>query len=230
MKIGIIVAMGGEFRLVEALLSGKKEQEIRGYRYVTGQLGEKEIVLTQCGIGKVCAAVGTVEMIRYFSPDYILNTGVAGGIEARLRVMDMVVGKEVVYHDVWCGTGNEMGQVQGMPARYKADSKLLSAALSVTSDIALCEGLICSGDRFITDRVALEGIKENFPEGLAVDMESGAIAQVCHMYATPFLSCRIISDTPGQVENHALQYQDFWTAAPEKSFEILKQLVNQITE
>ena len=75
MKIGIIVAMGGEFRLVEALLSGKKEQEIRGYRYVTGQLGEKEIVLTQCGIGKVCAAVGTVEMIRYFSPDYILNTG-----------------------------------------------------------------------------------------------------------------------------------------------------------
>ena len=50
------------------------------------------------------------------------------------------------------------------------------------------------------------------------------------MYATPFLSCRIISDTPGQVENHALQYQDFWTAAPEKSFEILKQLVNQITE
>ena len=216
MKIGIIVAMGGEFRLVEALLSGKKEQEIRGYRYVTGQLGEKEIVLTQCGIGKVCAAVGTV--------------GVAGGIDARLRVMDMVVGKEVVYHDVWCGTGNEMGQVQGMPARYKADRKLLSAALSVTSDIALCEGLICSGDRFITDRVALEGIKENFPEGLAVDMESGAIAQVCHMYATPFLSCRIISDTPGQVENHALQYQDFWTAAPEKSFEILKQLVNQITE
>ena len=82
MKIGIIVAMGGEFRLVEALLSGKKEQEIRGYRYVTGQLGEKEIVLTQCGIGKVCAAVGTVEMIRYFSPDYILNTGVAGGIDA----------------------------------------------------------------------------------------------------------------------------------------------------
>ena len=140
MKIGIIVAMGGEFRLVEALLSGKKEQEIRGYRYVTGQLGEKEIVLTQCGIGKVCAAVGTVEMIRYFSPDYILNTGVAGGIDARLRVMDMVVGKEVVYHGVWCGTGNEMGQVQGMPARYKADSKLLSAALSVTSDIALCEG------------------------------------------------------------------------------------------
>ena len=88
MKIGIIVAMGGEFRLVEALLSGKKEQEIRGYRYVTGQLGEKEIVLTQCGIGKVCAAVGTVEMIRYFSPDYILNTGVACALQGGQQVIE----------------------------------------------------------------------------------------------------------------------------------------------
>ena len=69
--------MGGEFRLVEALLSGKKEQEIRGYRYVTGQLGEKEIVLTQCGIGKVCAAVGTVEMIRYFSPCLLYTSDAA---------------------------------------------------------------------------------------------------------------------------------------------------------
>lgn len=230
MKIGIIVAMGVEFQLVEALLNGKNDHEIRGIRYVTGKLGEKDIVLGQCGIGKVCAAVGTVEMIRHFSPDYILNTGVAGGIDARLRVMDMVVGKEVVYHDVWCGTGNERGQVQGMPARYEADVKLLGAALSVTSDIALCAGLICSGDQFITDRVVLESIKKNFPEGLAVDMESGAIAQVCYMYAIPFLSCRIISDTPGQVENNALQYKDFWTAAPEKSFEILKQLVSRITE
>lgn len=230
MKIGIIVAMGVEFRLVETLLNGKTDHEIRGCRYVTGRLGEKDIVLAQCGIGKVCAAVGTVEMIRHFFPDCILNTGVAGGIDVRLRVMDMVVGKEVAYHDVWCGTGNEMGQVQGMPARYEADGKLLSAALSVTSDIALWAGLICSGDQFITDRMALEGIKKNFPEGLAVDMESGAIAQVCHMYATPFLSCRIISDTPGQAENHALQYKDFWTAAPEKSFEILKQLVNRIAE
>ena len=228
MKIGIIVAMGGEFRLVEALLSGKNEQEIRGARYVTGQLGEKEIVLTQCGIGKVCAAVGTVEMIRHFSPDYILNTGVAGGIDARLRVMDMVVGKEVVYHDVWCGTGNEMGQVQGMPARYKADRKLLSAALSVTSDIALCEGLICSGDRFITDRVALEGIKENFPEGLAVDMESCAVAQSCYLRGVPFLSLRIISDTPGNTDNHAAQYENFWSQAPEKSAAVICDLLTAL--
>lgn len=77
----------------------------------------------------------------------------------------------------------------------------MSAALSVTSDIALCEGLICSGDRFITDRVALEGIKENFPEGLArrygKRSDRTGVSYVCDT----FLSCRIISDTPGQVEN-----------------------------
>lgn len=226
--IGIIVAMGAEFRLVEALLTEKQNKEVHGFHFLMGKLGSREIVLMQVGIGKVCAAVGTVEMLSNFTPECILNTGVAGGIDAALRVMDIVVGKEVVYHDVWCGEGNEIGQVQGMPARYAGDERLYRAALSAGSDVALCGGLICSGDRFITDRQALEGIKKHFPEGLAVDMESGAIAQVCHIYGVPFLCCRIISDTPGHVENHALQYQDFWTTAPRKSFEVLKQMIENI--
>ncbi len=226
--IGIIVAMSSEFRLVDALLKEKRTENIGGFYFVLGLLEGKEVVLMQAGIGKVCAAVGTVEMIRNFSPEYIINTGVAGGIDEGIRVMDIVVGQEVVYHDVWCGDGNEYGQVQGMPARYKGDERLCRIALQVKSDVAMCGGLICSGDQFITDRVRLEGIKGNFPQGLAVDMESGAIAQVCHMYGMPFLSCRIISDTPGKTENHALQYKDFWTAAPEKSFEVLKQIIENI--
>ena len=94
--------------------------------------------------------------------------------------------------------------------------------------MALREGLICSGDQFITDRDGLEKIKRHFPEGLAVDMESGAIAQVCHIYGIPFLSCRMISDTPGHVENHAVQYKNFWMTVPEKSFEVLKQIIEKI--
>lgn len=227
--IGIIVAMSAEFRLTEALLEDKKESTIGGFRFLHGKIGGQEVVLMQVGIGKVCAAAGTVEMITRCAPDCILNTGVAGGIDASLRVMDIVVGQEVTYHDVWCGEGNEKGQVQGMPARYSCDKSLYEAALSVRSDVALRGGLICSGDQFITEHQVLESIKKNFPEGLAVDMESGAIAQICHMYQIPFLSCRIISDTPGHTENHALQYKDFWTAAPEKSFEILRQLITNIT-
>lgn len=227
-KIGIIVAMGAELQLVESLLEEKKEENIRGLRFLRGTTGQKELILMQAGIGKVCAAAGTVEMINRFKPDCILNTGVAGGIDERLRVMDMVIGREVVYHDVWCGEGNEIGQVQGMPARYAGAENLYRIAQNLKSDIALWSGLICSGDQFITDRSTLDGIKKNFPDGMAVDMESGAIAQVCCMYGVPFLSCRIISDTPGQVENHALQYRNFWTAAPEKSFEVLKQIIEKI--
>lgn len=227
-KIGVIVAMGAEFRLVEALLEEKKEEEMYGFRFVLGKVGGKEIILLQCGIGKVCAAVGTVEMIRAYCPDCIINTGVAGGIDKCLQVMDIVVAREVVYHDVWCGEGNEMGQVQGMPARFQADSKLYEIAVTIAGDVNLVGGLVCSGDRFITDRSSLERIKQHFPGGLAVDMESGAIAQVCHLYRIPFLGFRVISDTPGQVTNHARQYQDFWTTAPEKSFEVVKELIGRI--
>lgn len=226
--VGIIVAMSAEFHLVATLLEDPQENSVHGFRFLQGKIGNQEVVLMQSGIGKVCAAAGTVEMITHYSPDCILNTGVAGGIDASLRVMDIVVGAEVAYHDVWCGEGNEKGQVQGMPARFGCDKNLYEAALSVRCDVALQSGLICSGDRFITDRQELESIKKNFPDGLAVDMESGAIAQICYMYQVPFLSCRVISDTPGHTENHALQYQDFWTAAPEKSFEILKQVITRI--
>ena len=69
----------------------------------------------------------------------------------------------------------------------------------------------------VTDRAELGAIKHRFPAGLAVDMESAAIAQVCHLYGIPFLSFRIISDTPG-VEDHSAQYADFWGTMAERSF------------
>ena len=225
--IGLIVAMESEFRLVEALLEAKKEEYFRGIRFLCGKVGEREVVLMHSDIGKVCAAAGTVELIDRYAPECVLNTGVAGGIDASLQVMDVVVGSEVVYHDVWCGDGNEWGQVQGMPPRFAADSRLLQLALAVEGDVQVRSGLICSGDRFITSREDLAAIKQRFPEGMAVDMESGAIAQVCHIYGVPFLSCRIISDTPG-VEDHFMQYLDFWTLAPEKSVEALRQVIARL--
>lgn len=227
MKIGVIVAMKAEFRLVENLLKDKVERKVGDYLFVEGGVGEKTIVLLQSGIGKVCSAVGTLEMIRTFHPDCIINTGVAGGIDPLLQVMDIVVGDKVVYHDVWCGEGNEYGQVQGMPAYYRSDRRLYETALQMKSEIHMHGGLICSGDRFITDRKELDEIKHNFPQGLAVDMESCSIAQVCYMYSTPFLSFRIISDTPG-IDGHTEQYKDFWTAAPQHSFELFKQLIKTL--
>ncbi len=226
--IGIIVAMKAEFQLFEALLTDKKEDAYRGFCFLSGKVQGNDVVLMQSGIGKVCAAAGTVEMVERYAPDYILNTGVAGGIDPILRVMDIVIGNEVVYHDVWCGEGNEYGQIQGLPARFAGDRYLYDIAMNVKSEVPLQSGLICSGDKFITNSDELKLIKSKFPEGLAVDMESGAIAQVCCMYGIPFLSCRIISDTPGFVEDHTAQYKNFWTLAPQKSVEVLQQIIERI--
>lgn len=228
MQIGIIVAMQDELSCVESMLVNKREFVAEsGNVFIIGDAGNHEIILAQSGIGKVCAAVKAHDMISRFSPDIIINTGVAGGIDKDTQVMDMVVGSEVVYHDVWCGEGNEYGQVQGLPARFAADATLLEKVLTSNAGNRVYGGLICSGDKFITDRHELEAIKEKFPEGMACDMESGAIAQVCYMCKTPFISMRIISDTPG-VEGHWEQYTDFWKAAPQQSFAILRNTIENL--
>ena len=227
MKIGVIVAMSSEFELVSALLEAKTERVLSGIVFLEGHIGDKSIVLAKSGIGKVCSAVGALEMIRTFAPDCIINTGVAGGIDWGLHVMDIVVGEKIVYHDVWCGEGNEYGQIQGMPAWYLADPHLYRLAMQLKTDVRLVGGMICTGDRFITDREELEGIKVKFPAGLAVDMESASIAQVCYMYDVPFLSFRVISDTPG-VKEHEEQYRNFWTMAPRESFQVFRQLLLKI--
>lgn len=227
MKTGIIVAMTAEFNLVAGLLENKVERRIGDMLFVEGQTGNKAVVLLQSGIGKVCSAVGAMEMIRSFAPDCVINTGVAGGIDSSLKVMDIVVGDRMVYHDVWCGEGNAYGQIQGMPPYFMSDRKLYERAVQLPCEVKLQGGLICSGDRFITDREELQQIKTSFPEGLAVDMESCSIAQVCYLYSMPFLSFRVISDTPG-VKGHTEQYRDFWTTAPHQSFEVLRLLIDQL--
>ena len=80
-------------------------------------------------------------------------------------------------------------------------------------------GLICTGDRFVEDAAELAAIKRHFPQGMAVDMESAAIAQTCFVYGVPFLSFRIVSDTPGAHDDNFAQYRDFWATMAERSFQ-----------
>ena len=131
MTIGIISAMDSEHRRLVERLQDKNTSGDGSFRYVEGTLGGNHLILTQCGIGKVSAAVGASELIRRFSPDCIVSTGVAGGIDACLKVTDVVASQRLVYHDVWCGDGNEYGQVQGFPASYEGCPSLLRHALSL---------------------------------------------------------------------------------------------------
>ena len=219
MKTGIITAMTSEQKQLANQLENKTERKAGPFSYIEGNIRQNEVILTQCGIGKVNAAAGTVELIRNFQPDCIISTGVAGGIDPCLKVMDVVVSRQTVYHDVWCGDGNAYGQVQGLPTFFQGNDKLYECALSLDTETPVHGGLICTGDQFITDRSELNKIKKDFPEGLAVDMESAAIAQVCHLYKVPFISFRIISDTPG-ADKHFEQYLNFWAEMADRSFHV----------
>ena len=231
MKIGIITAMSSEQKQLANQLENPTERKEGPFTYTEGTIKNNTIILMQCGIGKVNAAAGAVEMIRNFAPDCIISTGVAGGIDSCLNVMDVVVSSRIVYHDVWCGEGNAYGQIQGLPLYFTGNETLYQCAISLDTETAIHGGLICSGDKFITDRQELETIKANFPEGLAVDMESASIAQVCHLYEVPFISFRIISDTPG-AEKHLEQYKNFWGDMADRSFHVteafLKALPNKL--
>ena len=223
MKIALIVAMKKEFDLVAKILSGAQTKKIKHLEFVEGAYNNHQIILMQSGMAKVNAAAAAVELINNFAPDKIINTGLAGGIDQVLSVMDVVVGAQTCYHDVWCGEG-EYGQVQGLPLYYYADETLLNKIKTLSGEMKIHCGLIVSGDQFITELDELKKIKAKFPKALAVDMESSAIAQICYLYHVPFMSLRIISDTPG-IENHYQQYLDFWDKAPERSLEVIKQLL-----
>ncbi len=227
MKIGILTAMTVEFEQVAAMLCDSEEEKIGSQRYLVGRLGSHTIVLQQCGIGKVNAACGVTQLIMHYSPGCVISTGVAGGIDPILQVMDVVVSDRVCYHDVWCGEGCDPGQVQGLPTQFPSDETLLQKALEVQTDVRILPGLICTGDRFITSRTELDAIKADYPDGLAVDMESAAIAQVCHLFGIPFISFRIISDTPG-AEAHFEQYLNFWETMADKSFRVTRTFLNSI--
>lgn len=186
------------------------------------------------GIGKVNAARAATEMILRERPDCIVNSGVAGGLSSRLRVGDIVLGEAVAYHDVWCGAGNLRGQVQGMPARFAADPVLLDAARHSVGDAAaggvlpggtLHCGLIVSGDEFVDNAESEDRIAAMYPDALACDMESAAIAQVCHAYGLPFLCMRVISDVRGA---HMETYGGFWQDVSGVSFAALRSLLRRL--
>ena len=220
MKIALILAMDIEYRQMHDALGGD-----------TGRLGNNDIVLWQCGIGKVNAAVGTMRLFNEHHPDAIISTGLAGGIDAKMQVMDVLAATQSVYHDVDCGVGLgcQLGQVQGLPPRFDADKCLLDHAVDTanlsTSNFqpsAFKTGLICTGDQFITDRQRLDVIKGNFPDGMACDMESAAIAHTCFLLHVPFLSLRVISDTPGRTDNHQQQWENFLASMCDQSFRFVK--------
>ena len=209
MKIGMIVAMDKELKQLRPLFP------------------EDKVILQKSGIGKVNAAIQTVEMIRQYKPDVIISSGCAGGNGDDVNVQDVVVSSELVYHDVYCGTAIDSttvyGQVQGLPARYQADPYLLEKALLTGAK----PGLIVTGDWFVDSKDKMREIIGHVPEAKAVDMESCAIAQACYINKVPFISFRVISDIPLR-DTDASQYHNFWDTIAENSFQVTKTFIESL--
>ena len=224
MKIAIISAMDKERALIDPMLQESRKETIDGIEYSRGFIGKHEVALAKCGIGKVNAAVNSYKVISSFGPDLLINTGVAGGASLKTEIGDLLVADYVAYHDVWCGPGTQPGVADGMDIFMQCDSDVIRIAHSIFDGKRLQVGLICSGDRFISEKNEVDEIVRLFPEVLAVDMESAAIAQVCCMEGVKFNIIRVISDTPGSGRN-VEQYKNFWKEAPERTFKAVEAIL-----
>ena len=213
MKIGMIVAMDKEYNQLRPLFP------------------EDQVILQKSGIGKVNAALQTLEMIRQYKPDVIISSGCAGGNGNDINIQDVVVSSQLAYHDVYCGTAigkSVYGQVQGLPARFEADPSLLQKALQMNQEnLSIHPGLIVTGDWFVDSKEKMREIIGHFPEAKAVDMESAAIAQTCYLNHVPFISFRVISDIPLR-DTDASQYHDFWNTIAQNSFQVTRTFIESL--
>lgn len=222
MKIAIVVAMSKELALLLPIIENHSAVNVNGITFHTGHIGGHEVVVTQSGIAKVNAAIGTLTIIDTFHPGVLINTGVAGGTGSDAGILDVVVADKVAHHDVWCGFNTRHGQVDGCPATF--DCQLPD---SIFEGLSVKRGLVASGEFFVSTREEVNKILSVWPEAVAVDMEAAAIAQVCWIKNVPLICVKVVSDTPGAADNIS-QYENFWTDAPTRTFEILTSILKRI--
>ncbi|BBO26572.1 5'-methylthioadenosine/S-adenosylhomocysteine nucleosidase [Alteromonas sp. I4] len=227
MKIGILGAMDQEVALLQASLDNPEVVEWKHLTFYTGSLHGVEVVVVKCGIGKVAAAVATTALVDRFAPDYVVNTGSAGGFDTDLNIGDLVIATSVLHHDVdITHFGYALGQAAGMPATYESDETLILAAEQAAEqslDVTTKRGLICTGDSFIGSDEAAARLREAFPTMAAVEMEGAAIAQTCFMLSTPFLVIRSLSDIAGKTST--VSFQSYLEKAAKHSAELVMQMI-----
>ncbi len=218
--IGIIGAMAVEIDLIKARLSSITQEEVLGRVFYFGKLDNADVVLVQSGIGKANAAATTALLIDKYQPSPIFNTGVAGGIT--LQPNDLLIATSVMYFDVFAENfGYEPGQLPGEP-RLFYPSESLRNQLVEQSATTVHQGLLASGDTFVTSRDVLISIDEPV---VAVDMESAAIAQICAQASIPFAIVRAISDNVGS-EEQTRDFDHFVMEAADQAATLINKWVN----
>lgn len=212
LTIGIIGAMDCEVSELKQKLENLEEIKHGNLQINLGTFYGHKIVLVKSGIGKVNAALCTQYIIDKFNPDYIINTGIAGGIAENLKVGEIVIGEKLVQYDFdvtafgyakgYLCTGIESDK----PTYFNSDESLMAKIEGISDEkVKFHKGIIASGDSFISD---LERKKEihNLFNATAVEMEGCAIAQTSNANNIPFVVIRAISDL---ADNNATESYTF---------------------
>ncbi|MBF7074932.1 5'-methylthioadenosine/adenosylhomocysteine nucleosidase [Glaciecola sp. MH2013] len=231
MKIAILGAMDEEVALLKASLHNLAEINHAHLSFYTGELHGKEVVIVKCGIGKVAAAIATTLIIDKFSPDYVVNTGSAGGFDKELNIGDLVISQSVTHHDVdITHFGYALGQCAGMPETYVCNESLIAAAeasASKISGIKTKSGLVCTGDSFIGSDEAASDLQAKFPQMTAVEMEGAAIAQTAYLLGIPFLVIRSLSDIAGKTST--VSFEAYLEKAAKNSAELVMGMLKELS-
>ncbi|MDD7441404.1 MAG: 5'-methylthioadenosine/adenosylhomocysteine nucleosidase [Sutterellaceae bacterium] len=218
MKVGIIGAMEVEVASLKASLQDSKSETVAGMEFCEGTLGGITAVVVKCGVGKVNAACCVQVLADRFGVDAIVNTGVAGSLDNRIDIGDIVVSTDAVYHDVDAtvfgyapGEVPQMG-VKTFPADEGLREKAFDAVRKAAPDVSVFEGRVVSGDQFISSRERKDWIRKTFG-GLCCEMEGCAIAQASFVNRIPFVIIRAISDKAD--ESVKVSYAEFEGKAAE---------------
>lgn len=198
-KTGIIGAMDEEVNSLKEALQNAKTTNISGMEFFEGTLDGESVVVVKCGVGKVNAGICTELLINVFDVDRIINTGVAGSLDAAIDIGDIVVSTDAVQHDFdLTPLGYAPGELDGigspsLPADEAMRESAVKAVAECAPDVHVFEGRVCTGDQFISSDEQKDAIISQFG-GLCCEMEGGAIAQVCCQNNIPFVIIRAISD------------------------------------
>ncbi|MDD2980114.1 MAG: 5'-methylthioadenosine/adenosylhomocysteine nucleosidase [Hespellia sp.] len=229
--IGIIGAMEEEVAQLKKNMFVKETVELAGMTFCQGDLEGRAAVIVRSGIGKVNAAICAQILIDTFHAKVLINTGVAGSLDADIDIGDMVISSDAVYHDMDTTIfGDELGQVPRMDTlSFPADRGLIEKAKAANEemnpDINTFVGRIASGDQFVSSHEMKERIASHF-HALCAEMEGAAIAHVAYVND---ISCVIIRAISDKADNSAtMDYGTFEKKAIEHSVRLVTALLPRI--
>ncbi|MCH5303592.1 MAG: 5'-methylthioadenosine/adenosylhomocysteine nucleosidase [Ruminococcus sp.] len=226
---GIICALKIEVDGLKQAMESPSEKTVAGLDFISGKINDKDVVLLECGIGKVNAAIGTQIMIDYYKPDVIINSGIAGSLSKELKIGDIVISNDCVEHDM---NGTALGDPRGeiwytderridIPADKTTYEKLYSCCDGLSVNVKI--GRVATGDIFVSSIKQREFIANQF-DALCCEMEGGAVGHVCYRNKVPFAIIRSISDD--LTNNEGMDFEKFRFLAAENSIKVMINFLN----